>query len=181
LERTVSAAAFSPDGSRIATAGDSGVIRIWEVDGGELLAEMSGHSGGILDLDWSPDGMRIASASRDRTVGIWCAERFERIAFLRGHRELVSRIVWMDGGETLCSASNDLTVRLWETVPLRKRAADVRDRGRLRAEVESLLNSWLDEGEDPAAVLKRLPANTGLGPQASELAAQSLMGRLSPP
>lgn len=69
LEATnsVSAVAWSPQGSRLAT-GDADTIRIWDGFSGELLATFD-NAGHPLSLAWSPSGTQLASATLD--VQIW--------------------------------------------------------------------------------------------------------------
>ena len=69
--------AWSPDGTKIAS-GDSyantdSVIRIWDVNTGQLLQTLTGHTNVILSVAWSPNGTKIASSSHDHTVRIWDA------------------------------------------------------------------------------------------------------------
>jgi WD40 repeat protein len=54
----VSAVSFSPDGSRIVTAGYDGNLRIWNVTNGNLVAEYE-NLGGSISVTWSPDGSII--------------------------------------------------------------------------------------------------------------------------
>ncbi len=74
---------FSPDAKLLATAGDDGVIRLWDSDTGELLRMLIGHAGSIPDyglnengeaLSWAPDGRHVVSCSADQTIRIWDAQ-----------------------------------------------------------------------------------------------------------
>ena len=56
-------AAFSPDGTRIATAGSDGAARIWNPQTGKLLKTLKVDDLAQGDLAWSPDGTQIATAS----------------------------------------------------------------------------------------------------------------------
>lgn len=53
--------AVSPDGSRLATAGADGLLRVWDTDTSELVAEVSGR-GEVWGISFSPDGSRVAAA-----------------------------------------------------------------------------------------------------------------------
>ena len=46
-------------------------IHIWSVQTGQLLDQLSGHSGPISSLSFAPNGGNLVSGSWDRTVRIW--------------------------------------------------------------------------------------------------------------
>ena len=70
----VLAVAFSPDGTRIASGGRDGILRLWDAGTGDLLLKLEGHSDYIKSLAFSPDGRQIATGSGDHTVRIWDAQ-----------------------------------------------------------------------------------------------------------
>jgi WD40 repeat protein/serine/threonine protein kinase len=72
--------AFSPDGTRIATAGgtggfgnDEGGASVWDVRTGAELLELKGHTGMVMSVAFSPDGERIITGSADGTAKVWDA------------------------------------------------------------------------------------------------------------
>ena len=67
-ERSLTAAAFSPDGSRIATASRDGTVRVWRADGTGAPVVLRGHIFGVSDVTFSRDSNRVAAAS---TLGVW--------------------------------------------------------------------------------------------------------------
>jgi WD40 repeat protein len=79
---SVNAAAFSPDGKLLATAGglasDWGHdvildynIYLWQLADGALNSRLQGHGGPVRSLAFAPDGKTIASGSDDATVRMW--------------------------------------------------------------------------------------------------------------
>ncbi len=70
----VSTIAVSPDGSRIASGGRDGVLRIWDANTGLPVAgPLTGHEGAVLGMAFSHDGLRIVSAGSDGHVRLWDA------------------------------------------------------------------------------------------------------------
>uniref|UniRef100_A0A3Q2NP68 WD repeat domain 1 n=1 Tax=Fundulus heteroclitus TaxID=8078 RepID=A0A3Q2NP68_FUNHE len=65
---------FSPDGSRLVTAGADGQIFVYDGATGERVGSLGGekaHKGGIYAVSWSPDSSQLISASGDKTVKLW--------------------------------------------------------------------------------------------------------------
>jgi WD40 repeat protein len=63
--------AFSPDSQILATGSLDGTLRLWEIVGGNLLLEASGHYEQIQCLVFTPDGTHLISGSLDGTIALW--------------------------------------------------------------------------------------------------------------
>ena len=74
----VYSASFSPDGSRIVTAGNDKTAKVWDArSGGEALT-LKGHTGFVRSAAFSPDGSRIVTGGDDNTAKVWDARPFQR-------------------------------------------------------------------------------------------------------
>src|SRR5438876_913546 len=61
----VFAAAFHPDGTRLATAGRDRAIWLWDLTKDEEVARLPGHTSYVWSLAFSPDGKTLVSGSGD--------------------------------------------------------------------------------------------------------------------
>jgi WD40 repeat protein len=65
------ALAWSPDGTRIAVAGASPEVTVYDVDSGRLVTTCKGHDAGIYTIAFSPDGQTLATAGFDGEVRLY--------------------------------------------------------------------------------------------------------------
>ena len=63
--------AWNPDGTRLASAGQDGIVNVWDAATGEVVKSMKGHSDAVWGVSWSADGKLLASASQDHSVKVW--------------------------------------------------------------------------------------------------------------
>jgi len=104
--------AFSHDGKRIAAGGDSQVVKVWEVETGELIHELKEHNYAITSIAFSPDGKFIAAGSTD--IKLWNIESGQLINSFGKHTDLITKIEFSPDGRTIASASKDRTIKLWQ-------------------------------------------------------------------
>ena len=108
----VTAVAWSPDGSRIATGSAVGV-QVWDaVTGEELLSLEQDHL--VESVVWSPDGSRIATGSDDG-VQVWDAATGEELLSL-GYGHWVDSVAWSPDGSRIVTDSTFGGVRVWDAV-----------------------------------------------------------------
>jgi WD40 repeat protein len=71
--RRVNNVAFSPDGTRLASAGEDG-LKLWDVASGREVATLYGHAFNVTCVVFTPDGRTLISGGHDNTVRFWDAE-----------------------------------------------------------------------------------------------------------
>ncbi|KAF8837553.1 WD40 repeat-like protein [Paxillus ammoniavirescens] len=115
--RSVYSICFSPDGTKLASAHDDDMIRVFDVENGDLiLGTIKGHTHWVNCVVWSLDGSQLFTASCDHSIRLWDSETGEAIGdALTGHTDYVMSISLSPDGTKLASASHDSTVRFWAT------------------------------------------------------------------
>jgi len=66
----IQAIAFSPDGLRLATASRDGIVRVIDVDSGELRQSLVGHRHMANGVAWYPDGRTLVSCGWGEQAGM---------------------------------------------------------------------------------------------------------------
>jgi WD40 repeat protein len=106
--------AFSPDGTRLATASLDRTAKVWDAASGEELLRLYGHTNRVLGIAFSPDGTRLATASMDRTAKVWDAASGQELLSLYGHTNSLDGIAYSLDGTRLATASWDRAARVWD-------------------------------------------------------------------
>jgi WD40 repeat protein len=70
-ESNILSLAISPDAAHMAVAGESGDVRIYELDTGKLTAKCSGGNTAIYTIQFSPDSSRLVTAGFEGTVRVY--------------------------------------------------------------------------------------------------------------
>jgi len=114
---------LSPDGFRVATAVQDGIIRLWDVprnqdarEHGEwTMRELSGHTDAVVSVDFDPGGSILCSASRDGTVRLWSVSsgQVETVLDAPGGTPLVNASLAADGS-AVAAIDQDGMVHVWE-------------------------------------------------------------------
>jgi WD40 repeat protein/tRNA A-37 threonylcarbamoyl transferase component Bud32 len=110
----VTGVAFSPDGSRLATASNDNTARLWDARTGQPLLEIKGHTDSVTCVAFSPDGTRLATSSEDQTARLWDARTGQPLGKLEGHTDAVTCVAFSPDGSRLATGSQDNTARLWD-------------------------------------------------------------------
>jgi WD40 repeat protein len=113
----VNSIAFSPDGTRLATASDDYTTRLWDVGTGKQLDMWAPHGNNKVNaVAFSPDGSWIATAGSDFNIKLWDADTRQEVVTLRGHAEEVQSVVFHPSERWIATAGQNRSVRVWDYV-----------------------------------------------------------------
>lgn len=73
---------LSPDATKVATAGEDGLARVWDAATGKQLRAIEVGEG-LAAVEWSPDGRILVALAWDGTLYLYDTKTFRKIRVLR--------------------------------------------------------------------------------------------------
>lgn len=110
---------IDPEGKIVASGSFDGTIKIWNLETGELIRTLTGHSEAgeiVSSVAISPDGKTIVSSSNGYggTIKIWDLETGELLDTLPAQPSGVSFVTISPDSNILASGSEDGKIQLWQ-------------------------------------------------------------------
>jgi len=120
-------AGFAPDGDRLLTAGEDGVVRFWDLaepGAGKPALELSGHAGPVVDVSWGAapgapvpsggDAARLLTIGEDGLAVLWDAASGRRVHELRGHSGPIRCAAFLPERGWVATGGADHAVKVWD-------------------------------------------------------------------
>jgi len=104
---------WSPEGSRLLIAGESGDVSIWDVATGQSVWALEGGAGVITVARWSPDGSRVALAPKGADLLIVDVASGVETGRLAVTSAAVWDLAWSPDGERIATALESGAVTVW--------------------------------------------------------------------
>ncbi|MEO8971693.1 MAG: protein kinase [Ktedonobacteraceae bacterium] len=109
--------AWSPDSTKIATAGNSSTIEILNAASGVVLSIFNTGASSVISVAWSPDSRYIVSGQEDGSIQIWDTTSGSGVKNWSGHSAKVNSVAWSPNGSYIASGGggSDKTAKVWDT------------------------------------------------------------------
>jgi eukaryotic-like serine/threonine-protein kinase len=108
--------AFAPDRRTLATGGDDGLIRLWDLATKTQKSKLRGHYALVSALAYTPDGLGLISGSfyKENRAMVWDIATGRPRCYFRGHTDRVRSLVVSPDGRRVISAGDDSTIMIWD-------------------------------------------------------------------
>ena len=103
----------APDGRHTFPGSKDKTIRVWDLESGQCLRIIEGHSFWGESVTATPDGRRAVSWSWDKMLRVWNLKSGQCLRTLTGHNDGVLSASVTPDGRFAISGSNDGTLRVW--------------------------------------------------------------------
>jgi len=111
-ESPITASAWSPDGTRMATASNDRTARLWDARTGKQVATLGSEPIAATSIAWS--GSLVATAGWDGVTRLWDGDTGEAVRSLDGHGPGHTVLAWQHDGNRIATGGTDETVKLWD-------------------------------------------------------------------
>src|SRR5215216_1371687 len=109
--------AYNHTGTRLASIGDDGTLKIWDASTDKELLTIQAELPSInaaRKIGFSPDDTRLATPAGEHTAKIWDAVSGKVLLTLAGHTDEVLSVSFSLDGKRIATSSADGTSKIWD-------------------------------------------------------------------
>ncbi len=106
----VSDVAFHPNNQQLATTGDDGFVRIWQLP--QALRELAGHEAGEVVAALSADGAWAVTGTAEGKLRLWNAANLQVVRELPPHEQPITALAFRRDNALVASGDASGTIRL---------------------------------------------------------------------
>jgi WD40 repeat protein/tRNA A-37 threonylcarbamoyl transferase component Bud32 len=114
LVAPIRAITVSSDGRSVLTAGDDPVVRLWDIETGQLLAVLH-HRHPVSAVAFGKDGKALRTAGLGDAIRVWITPTVQVASTAQSHQGGVRALAISPTGNLVATGADDRQVRLWNT------------------------------------------------------------------
>lgn len=115
----ISKITISPDGQILASGDTQGVVKLWDLNSGQLIRQFIAHTQVVSGLAFTPDGQTLVTASHDGKIQLWDAKTGNFTSTLENnnsinHNNWINAIAINPNEDILASGGKQGVIQLWD-------------------------------------------------------------------
>jgi WD40 repeat protein len=110
---------ITPSGTEAISCSSDGTARVWDLEIGDCMLQISGHAGPITSMAITGDGSLLVTSSEDGTMRAYELEKGQCLRVLAGHDGPVTAMAIDPFGRFIVSGGQDKTLRFWDLASAR--------------------------------------------------------------
>ncbi len=104
---------ISPDDQLVAVGCSNGKLKVYRLNGGQLVHDINAHINWVSSVAYAPNGDKMVTGGNDRLVKIWDSAG-TLLHTCTGHADEVKQVKVTSDNQFVLSASKDKTIKVWD-------------------------------------------------------------------
>nr|XP_042901313.1 NACHT domain- and WD repeat-containing protein 1-like [Parasteatoda tepidariorum] len=113
-QEPVTCIAVSRDGSLAVSGSKDRIVKVWQLNSGDLHASLKGHTGTITCVAFSPNGLFAVSGSEDATLKVWGLTLSLIVSTFQEHQSKIIAVAVTSDSRRILSVDSQNHHRLWQ-------------------------------------------------------------------